>query len=277
MIDEAYASVFCQWVSPQPTRHIFSNIEADSQKHGLTSKVMTSKNRQTCYGSHMENLFTHAKLVRPLRTKFYIEGEAQLQLRRNKFRGHWLDKPIHFYRMWFLFARIVVDCERNGIKFGAKREHSVKLNKRFYKDWQMGEFVDAQFDDWFAQKIQLFGEEEVSVVEEGEKSDTHLYLKFNKNQRKEDILRQARNILNQGKYKPSAKYQIQKQYKYFYLHQQYNAFILRQNGAKNAEVREWLETNYSRYSKRISREDAALRKLYRASERVVLDVARGDF
>jgi len=225
----------------------------------------------------MESKFSHAKLIRPNKTKFYIEGEAQLQLRKNKFRDYWLDKPIHLYRMWFQFVRLVADCEKNKIKFGAKKEHSVKLNKRFYKNWEIQEYLDANFDDWFAEKIHLFGEEEVSLVKSGEASSEHLYLRFNRNQRKEDILSQARLLLKDGRYQSSSKYQIQKQYKYFYLHQQYNAFILRQDGAKNAEVREWLVKYYSRYSKRVSREDAALRKLYRASERVVLDVAKGEF
>ena len=78
-------------------------------------------------------------------------------------------------------------------------------------------------------------------------------------------------------FKSSSKFPIQRQHKYFYLHQQYNAFILRQDGAKNAVVGDWLLTNYAKYNDRVSTEDAALRKLYRASERVVSDVARGDF
>ena len=52
---------------------------------------------------------------------------------------------------------------------------------------------------------------------------------------------------------------------------------MRQNGAKNADISDWLKTNYSKYNKRVSVEGAALRKLYRASERVVLDVAKGEF
>jgi len=52
---------------------------------------------------------------------------------------------------------------------------------------------------------------------------------------------------------------------------------LRQSDATNAEVRDFLQKNYSSYSKRIADTDAALRKLYRASERVVLDVAEGNF
>ena len=114
-------------------------------------------------------------------------------------------------------------------------------------------------------------------MKSAEASAEHLYLKFNKSQRKEDILRQARLLLRNQQFDSTAKHKIKKQYKYFYLHQQYSAFILRQSDATNAEVRDFLQKNYSSYSKRIADTDAALRKLYRASERVVLDVAEGNF
>jgi len=225
----------------------------------------------------MKEVFKHTKLIRPTNTQFYIRDQTQLKLRANKFRSRTLDKPIHLYRMYFAFVRLAAECEKNKIRFGPKNEHSVKLNKRFYKPWQIDEYIDAKFDDFFAAKIDLFSEEEAAIVKSAEASPEHLYLKFNRSQRKEDILRQARLLLKNHKFDSTAKYKIKKQYKYFYLHQQYNAFILRQSGAKNAEVREFLEKNYSAYSKRVSYEDAALRKLYRASERVVLDVAAGDF
>jgi hypothetical protein len=223
----------------------------------------------------MTSRFSYSSLIETKRTKFFTG--AQVALRKNKFRGYWLDKSIHFYRMWFHFARLVIDCEHNKIRFGAKNQHSVKLNKRIYKDWGVENYLDAEFDDWFADKIHLFGEEEVSLVKSGEESSEHLYLKFNRYQRKEDILRQARLILNDGKFVSSSRFQIKKQYKYFYLHQQYNVFILRQDGAKNAEVRDWLIKHYAVYSGRVSTEDTSLRRLYRAGERVVLDVAAGEF
>jgi hypothetical protein len=223
----------------------------------------------------MKSKFTYSRLVRPTRTQFF-DG-AQLGLRKNKFRGYWLDRPIHLYRMWFLLVRLVIDCEENSIDFGPKQEHTVKLNNRFYKGWSMHNYMDARFDDWFADKVHLFGEAEVTLVKAGESSSDYMYLRFGKHQRKEDILRQARLLLKDGQFKSSSRYPIQKQHKYFYLHQQYNTFIMRQNGAKNGEVGHWLTTNYGRYNKRVSTEDAALRKLYRASERLVLDVAKGVF
>ena len=223
----------------------------------------------------MNSRFRYSKLIKVTkRTKFFTG--AQIGLRKNKFRGHFLDKSVHFYRMWFHFARLVVDCEQSEILFGAKKEHSVRLNKRFYKDWELESYLDAHFDDWFADKIHLFGEEEVSLVKSGEATSEHLYLKFNRHQRKEDILRQARLLLSDGKSVSSSRFQIKKQYRYFYLHQFYNAFILRQDGSKNTEVSQWLSENYGMLG-RVSTNDTSLRRLYRASERVVLDVAGGHF
>ena len=99
---------------------------------------------------------------------------------------------------------------------------------------------------------------------------------MNKNQRKEDVLRQARLLLQDSNFKSCAKYPVQKRHKYIYLHQQYIAFIMIQNDARNVVLADWLRTNYSRYSDRVATEDAALRKIYRASQRVVLNVAEGD-
>lgn len=223
----------------------------------------------------MTSRFTHSSLIIPKGTKFFVG--TQLALRKNKFRGYWLEKSIHLYRMWFHFARLVIDCEKNDIRFGAKNQHSVILDRQFYGDWDLYRYLDTQFDDWFQDKIHLFGEEEATIVKTAEPSADHLYLRFSRHQRKEDILRQARLLLKDGKHASSAKYQIRKQHKYFYLHQQYNAFILRQDGAKNAEVREWLSRHYGSYGGRVSSDDTALRRLYRASEKVVLDVAHGWF
>ena len=223
----------------------------------------------------MSSLFTYSNLIIPTETKFFVG--TQLALRKNRFRGYWLDKSIHLYRMWFHFARLVIDCERNEIRFGAKSQHSVSLDRRFYDKWDLDRYLGAQFDDWFQDKIHLFGEEEMTIVKSAEPSAKHLYLRFSRHQRKEDILRQARLLLKDGKHASSAKYQIQKQHKYFYLHQQYNAFILRQDGAKNAEVREWLSRHYGSYGGRVSSDDTSLRRVYRAGEQVVLDVAEGIF
>ena len=225
--------------------------------------------------------FKYSKTIRPLKTDSFIY-HATLKKRLNQFRGNQLDKPIHLYRMWWHLVRLVVDCEENKIKFGAKEEHSVKLNKRYYKDWDINYYLDASFDDWFADKIHLFAEEKVQLVNEGEKSKDYQYIKFKKTQRKEDIIRQVRKILPDKKFKSESKYQIQKQYKYFYIHQQYNAFIMKQDDVSGMDIADWLIKYYSVYEgssggARVSSSYSSMRRLYRASERLVIDVSKGLF
>ena len=78
------------------------------------------------------------------------------------------------------------------------------------------------------------------------------------------------------KFETQSKFPIIKQHKYFYLHQQYNSFILRQNGAGHDDVVKFMSI-YTLYSDRVSTSYSSLRRLYRASEQLVLDVAMGNF
>ena len=229
--------------------------------------------------------FTFSKVIQPKRTDSFIY-DATLKNRLNKFRGHTLDKPIHLYRMWFHLVRLVVDCEKNRITFGAENEYRVKLNKKFYKDWEIEKYLNASFDDWFQDKVHLFAEREVELVKEGKKSEEYLYLKFHKFQRKEDVIRQIRNLLKNSKFETGSKFPIKGKYKYINLHQKYNAFILRQDGELSGQqIGEWMGKQYSKYSKRVSgatgfiqdNNYTSMRRVYRASEQLVLDVAQGKF
>ena len=78
-----------------------------------------------------------SKVIRMKRTDFSKTNTIALKKGRNKFKGHILDKSIHYYRMWFHLVRLVIDCETHKIKFGNKSQYSVKLNKRYYKDWDI--------------------------------------------------------------------------------------------------------------------------------------------
>ena len=230
--------------------------------------------------------FTFSKVIQPKRTESFVY-DATLKKFLNKFRGYSLDKPIHLYRMWFHLVRLVVDCEKNKITFGANNEHKVKLNKRFYKDWEIDKYLTAKFDDWFQDKIHLFAERQVELVNEGKKSSDYFYLKIPKNYRRSDVIRQTMKILEpQGKYKSGSKFPIKGKYKYINLHQQYNAFILRQDGEMSGQqIGQWMGKQYSKYSKNVSgatgnskhHNYTSMRRVYRASEQLVLDVAEGKF
>ncbi len=224
----------------------------------------------------MTTNFSYSKTIRPKRTDGFIY-DATLKNRLNKFRGHSLDKPIHIYRMWWHLVRLVMDCEKHNIVFGGEKEQKVKLDKKFYKEWEMDKYLDSSFDDWMQDKIHLFAEQQASIVKEGEVSEDYLYIKFNKRQRKEDVIRQVRSLLKDGMFQTESKFPVKQQYKYFYLHQQYNAFILRQDGVSGMEVADWMVKEYKKYNARISTSYSSMRRLYRASEQLVVDVSKGNF
>tara|TARA_B100000212_G_scaffold298737_1_gene243085 strand:+ start:179 stop:718 length:540 start_codon:yes stop_codon:yes gene_type:complete len=179
--------------------------------------------------------------------------------------------------MWFYLVRLSYELETDKIKFGVNNKLSVKLNKKFYKDWEIDKYLNSSFDDWFENKIHLFAEEQASLVKEGAKSDDYLYIKFNRRQRKTDIVRQVRNLLKSERYQSQAKYQIKNQYKYFYLHQQYNVLIMRIEGKSAVEIADFIEGTYGKYSERYSTSYSSLRRLFRASERLIINVAKGEF
>ena len=75
------------------------------------------------------------------------------------------------------FSETGCDCEENKIKFSSQQEHSVKLNKRYYKDWDIHNYLDAKFDDWFADKIHLFEEGTLVLKERSLKTINTLSLR----------------------------------------------------------------------------------------------------
>ena len=225
-------------------------------------------------------IFRYCNLIQMKRTQFSdtnSTGAATLQRGKNRFGGYTLDKSIHLYRMWFFFVKLAYDCEKADLKFGAQKQHSVQINKQFYKDWELGKYIDGSFDDFFREKIHLFGDECVTLVDEIDDTDSHIYLKIKKHSKAEDVVRDVRALLRTMNHRSSVQYQIHRQHKYFYLHQQYNTFLMRQSGWLGREIEAWLKENYGQYRTRTVSSDAAMQKLYRSSEQIVLDVAKGEF
>ena len=228
----------------------------------------------------MTSKLIHSKVIRVTsRTNFYVD--AQLQFDMNKFRGFALDKAVHFYRMWFHLVRLIHECEKNKIKIGGVHHHSkrltLKLNKRFYKDWEIDKYIDANFDDWFADKIHLFAEEKVTLVKSAEESDEHLYLKFHRNMRKRDVMKQVRELVKDDRFKSQSKYAIKNQYKYFYLHQQYNVLVMRINGMSAMQIADFIKSTYGKHSEKVSTSYSSLRRLFRASESLLINVSKGQY
>ena len=179
--------------------------------------------------------------------------------------------------MWFHLVRLVYECEKNKIKIGVNNQISLRLNKKYYKDWNINNYLDANFDDWFQDKILFFAEDKASIVKEGEKSDDYLYIKFHRHMRKRDLMRQVRELIKTNRFQSQANYQITKQYKYFYLHQQYNALVMRINGESAMTIADFFESTYGKHSDKVSTSYSSLRRLFRASENLLIDVSKGNY
>ena len=70
---------------------------------------------------------------------------------------------------------------------------------------------------------------------------------------------------------------IKNQYKYFYLHQQYNALVMRINGMKAMDIADFIESTYGKHSEKVSTTYSSLRRLFRASESLLIEVANGEY
>ncbi len=55
------------------------------------------------------------------------------------------------YRMWFLFLRLGLNCEDNKIPiidYVNNKKIKVRVNKKFYKEWDLERVREDKFDDW---------------------------------------------------------------------------------------------------------------------------------
>ena len=74
-----------------------------------------------------------------------------------------------------------------------------------------------------------------------------------------------------------SKHAIKNQYKYFYLHQQYNALVMRINGIKAMDIADFIESTYGKHSEKVSTTYSSLRRLFRASENLLINISRGKY
>ena len=118
------------------------------------------------------------------------------------FKGDVLGRSIQMYRMWFLFVRLGLDCEDNNIPIidhVNNKKIKVKVNKKFYRKWDLDRVKEDKFDDWWKDKKHLFIETEPTLVNEIEDDDNYYYIKVDKRLKKEDVIRGVRGLIKPTK------------------------------------------------------------------------------
>jgi len=195
------------------------------------------------------------------------------------FKGDVLGRSIQMYRMWFLFLRLGLDCEDNNIPivdFVNNKKIKVKVNKKFYKEWDLDRVRNDTFDSWWNDKRSMFIESKPTVVDEIVKDENSIYLRIDKRSKIEDVVKELRTII---KPTPSftSKFGIQKQHKYIPTHVKYNVFVWRQSGYTRTEILKMLNRSYKYYDTRIPKDESSVRRCLRNGERLILDTSKGVF
>jgi len=196
------------------------------------------------------------------------------------FKGDLLDKSIQLYRMWFLFLRLGLDLEDNNIPIFDhvnKKNTKVRVNKKFYKDWDLEKVKNVKFDDWWKEKKHLFIETSPILTNEIDNVDEYYYIKVDKRLRIEDVVREVRQLLKSKKTHPTSKYIIHKQHKYIPTHMKYNVFIWKNMGKTRTQIINLLESSYKYYDIRSPKDESSIRRVLRSSERLIIDTSKGVF
>ena len=195
------------------------------------------------------------------------------------FKGDALGRSIQMYRMWFLFVRLGLDCEDNNIPIidhVNNKKIKVKVNKKFYRKWDLDRVKEDKFDDWWKDKKHLFIETEPTLVNEIEDDDNYYYIKVDKRLKKEDVIRGVRGLIKPTKTFTS-EYTINTQHKYLPTHIKYNIFIWKHLGYTRKEIIDLLGGSYRYYKVRIPKDESSVRRSLRSGERLILSTSKGVF
>ena len=74
-----------------------------------------------------------------------------------------LRKNIRFCRMWFQFLKLCLEVEEKNLKIKHSDEF-IKVDKEFYKNWDLEEVKIKSFDTWFLTRKHLFTLKPVEVI-----------------------------------------------------------------------------------------------------------------
>lgn len=195
------------------------------------------------------------------------------------FRGDVLQRSIQLYRFWFLFLRLGLDCEDHEIPIidhVNNKDIKVKVNKKFYKDWDLDRVKEDKFDNWWDDHKYKFIEQPPTVVDELIPDENAFYLKIDKRSKAVDVMKHLRAMLD-DRDASTSKYPIINQHKYLSTHMKYNVFVWRNTGYKRLEILKMLNESYKYYDVRIPGKESSVRRLLRSSEKLVISTANGVF
>lgn len=194
------------------------------------------------------------------------------------FKGDVLGRSIQIYRMWFFFLRLGLDCEDNDVDIidhVNKKNIPIRVNKKFYKDWDLDRIKTDKFDDWWKDHKHLFIESKTEMVNDIIDDDNFIHVRIDKRSKKSDVIRDLKEILEPNK-DFTSKYQVKQQHKYIPTHMKYNVFVWKQMGKTRLEIMELLQ-KYKFYFTQIPQDESSIRRVLRNSEKLIIETSKGKF
>ena len=156
--------------------------------------------------------------------------------------GETIGRNIQWYRMWWTYLRLALECEEKNILIDGEK---VKMDRRYYRKWNLDFILENSFDNWWKESKTLFVHPPVKTLSASNVSDDdHLVLMVPKTRDKTDLLNELDELL-EGKTKSVVKFPFSNsKATYLRCHMQYNIFVKATNGQKREQIRQWVNEVY---------------------------------
>lgn len=156
--------------------------------------------------------------------------------------GETIGRNIQWYRMWWTYLRLALECEEKNILIDGEK---VKMDRRYYRKWNLDFILENSFDNWWKESKTLFVHPPVKTLSASSVSDDdHLVLMVPKTRDKTDLLNELDELL-EGKTKSVVKFPFSNsKATYLRCHMQYNIFVKAINGQTREVIRQWVNEVY---------------------------------
>ena len=190
------------------------------------------------------------------------EGRENLRSARVGWEGT-LPKGIHYYRMWFRYLKLALECEEKNIEVVVKPHYTtrrtelykgirggegsslfipkettfLKVDREFYKDWDCDDVMSQTFRKWWKTHRDLFEASNPKVVSQAsvKNNEDFIFLKLDKRMNSKDLLSflnaDVAPLLNQ-----SPKYEVKGKGRYHHFLNRYNAVVCCMMGMSAVEI-----------------------------------------
>ena len=141
----------------------------------------------------------------------YVVKKSRLEItirRDDQMREGTTEKPERVYYLWFMFLKLLLEMEKNGMEFtkgnspkGLKIGKDIKIDKKFYKDWDIESVRSLPFWKWWKTHKYLFENPKTvdvnNLKEWNKKSEPHYrYLRIDTRKNHSTIMKDVRNSLD---------------------------------------------------------------------------------